>query len=485
MLRVGSRILERELSYIIHEPILEVSRDDPATLRTRRNALRRTSSARAGGSSAAPEPAPFRFSPRRDELLIFWLVSLAAIVIPFLVAPGLTGFRIGKEILLVAVGVGAAGLMLASTLAFTPPFLALWREQRPAAVLVFAAVGWTAIATAFSAQPILSLVSLVWVAAAGAFFIATLGGSSGGAPLFMVGVAIVPAAINGAVAFLQRVGWWTPVALDPALPSRIRTSGFVGNPNDLAGYLLLPLIASIALAIIARGWLRWTAAASAALMLVGLVASETITALVALVAALFAMAALRSVRAVAGFMALGVGIVVLAWIIDLPIAERGVVIVNQAISGDLWTATSFRTQSWLVAWRMFTEHPLTGVGPGCYGLLYMAFKMVLSVRHPEFLASPENFGEAHNDHLQTLAVSGLPGYFIFLVALYALAKVSFRASGTDLRARFARWFSFPAATGFAVLSLGQFPLELAAPLAVGLYLAALAIGWEASCASSD
>lgn len=473
-----------ELSYIIVPPILEGSHDKSSTLRARRKALRRASAARPD-STAAPKPAAFRFSSRRDELLIFWLVSLATIIIPFFVAPGMNGFRIGKEILLISAGAAAAGLMLTSALAFIPPFQILWREQRTVLVLVFAAVAWTAIAGAFSVQPVLSLISLVWVATAGAFFIAALGGSSGGAPLIMLSVAIVPAAVNGAVAVLQRVGWWSPVALDPSLPSRIRTSGFVGNPNDLAGYLLLPLIASIALSIVARGWLRWAAGAGAAVILVGLIASETITATVALVAALFAMAALRSIRAVVIVLLVGCGIGVVAWIFDVPIAERGVVVVTQAINGDLWRATSSRTQSWLVAWRMFTENPLTGVGPGCYGLLYLAFKMVLSVRHPEFLASPQNFGEAHNDHLQTLAVSGLPGYFLFVMAVYLLGRVSFRVRGTDLRARFARWFSLPAAIGFAVLSLGQFPLELAAPLAVGLYLAGLAIGWEASCESSD
>ena len=419
---------------------------------------------------------------RLDERLIFWFASAAAIAVPFVVAAGRDGFRIGKEIVFVAAGAIVAGLMLAAALAIAPPFRAMWRERRTEVVLAAAVVIWTAIATFFSIQQTLSLVTLSWVVAAAALFLAVLGGGleSG---LAMANVAILPAAVNALVAMSQRLGWWQPVHLDPDLPARIRTAGFVGNPNDLSGYLLLPLIASVSIAIVTRDRWRWFYGAIAIILAGGIAASETITAMAALLAGLFAMALLVSRRK-----ALGLGVALLASVavasyLQLPLVDRLFSVFGQASAGDLLAATSSRTQAWLIAWRMFLDHPVAGVGPGCYGLMYLAYKMSVAKSHPEFLASPENYGEAHNDHLQTLAVSGVPGYLLLVAALLFLGSVSFRQTAEGTRGRFAKLFALPAAVSLAVVMAGQFPLELGAPLIVILYLCALTLAWRTRCES--
>jgi O-antigen ligase len=105
--------------------------------------------------------------------------------------------------------------------------------------------------------------------------------------------------------------------------------------------------------------------------------------------------------------------------------------------------------------------------------------MELLAKHPEFMSSEENFHDVHNDHLQILATTGVPGYLLFLAALWQLARVSFDAHADgDTRTRFARRFAFPAAAAFVVLTLAQFPLELSAPTLQALFFAALTVAWR-------
>jgi O-antigen ligase len=96
-----------------------------------------------------------------------------------------------------------------------------------------------------------------------------------------------------------------------------------------------------------------------------------------------------------------------------------------------------------------------------------------------------NFGEAHNDHLQVLAGTGLVGYGFMLAAIALLASRSFirRADDDDERARFARLASLPLAIGFSVSALAQFPLELAAALTAYLFYSALCVAWSTESTS--
>jgi small-conductance mechanosensitive channel len=98
-----------------------------------------------------------------------------------------------------------------------------------------------------------------------------------------------------------------------------------------------------------------------------------------------------------------------------------------------------------------------------------------------------SFAETHNDHLQVAAETGLPGYAIFLSALFVLAWPSRRraviASGAavppqTVRRSFAHAFRAPLAAAFFVAALAQFPLQLAAPRLAFITLAALAVGWD-------
>src|SRR5712692_5624931 len=98
---------------------------------------------------------------------------------------------------------------------------------------------------------------------------------------------------------------------------------------------------------------------------------------------------------------------------------------------------------------MFKEHPAVGIGPGCFGYWYMPYKMMTLASHPDFLQSTENVHDVHSDHLQVLAVSGVPGYAIFLAGFWLFGRVSFAArKRPDERAEFAHQYALPAAVAF-------------------------------------
>jgi O-antigen ligase len=91
-----------------------------------------------------------------------------------------------------------------------------------------------------------------------------------------------------------------------------------------------------------------------------------------------------------------------------------------------------------------------------------------------------NFGETHNDHLQTAAEAGLPGYALFLAGVAVVAFYGRRRHRPEASAetQVAHALRPPLAVTFFVLCLAQFPLQLAAPRLMFLTFAALSLGWE-------
>ena len=140
----------------------------------------------------------------------------------------------------------------------------------------------------------------------------------------------------------------------------------------------------------------------------------------------------------------------------------------------------------LTAIEMIKAHPLVGVGPGCFGFHYMDARVALRDEYPAaFLQSyPQNWGEVHDDHLQVMCETGLPGYAIYLAAVVAFIVPALRRRTVDAslpaRKRFARTLRVPLATTFFVICIAQFPLEVAASRVMFLTLAAVVNGWDES-----
>ena len=137
----------------------------------------------------------------------------------------------------------------------------------------------------------------------------------------------------------------------------------------------------------------------------------------------------------------------------------------------------------LTAIEMTKAHPVTGVGPGAFKYQFMPERIAIKSIYPRALTRgfPQNFGETHNDHLQVAAETGLPGYALFLTAIGVLAlplRRYAREAPATPRQRFAHALRAPLAVTFFVLTLAQFPLQVAAPRMMFLALAALARGWD-------
>ncbi len=75
---------------------------------------------------------------------------------------------------------------------------------------------------------------------------------------------------------------------------------------------------------------------------------------------------------------------------------------------------SWRLENWRIGWHIFLDHPLMGVGPGCYGAAYIGY----------MTAAANESRYAHNAWIQLLAELGLPGGLLWLIftlaAIYSL-----------------------------------------------------------------
>jgi O-antigen ligase len=414
------------------------------------------------------------------DLFVRAPIILAFLFGPFVVSGGLDSFRLPKELFFEACAILAAG-------ALSIQLLLEWTamRQRIAAVrwelaLVGSALLWTAVTAALSTNRAISVQSLLWVACAAVLFVATVLAAQtwtvGGA----TSILLVPAVVNAAIATLQRLDLWTPLhALDPSLPLRLRTTALIGNADDLGSYLVAPLVMALALGLIARGRMRMASLCVAALLCAGILASGSLGAMISLVAAAVAMTLLSGGRRKLRLAVGGLAVLLATVLVVQPIRERLRSTLRAVRVGDAMSLTSNRVPAFMTAWAMFRTRPLIGLGPGTFHWWYMPYKVELNRRHPELTdAEVENFGEAHNDHLELLAVAGLPGYAIFLTAIARLGRLSARADASEqLPATFARVCSLPLGVSVFVLALTQFPLELAAPLGAILQSTALCVAW--------
>ena len=402
----------------------------------------------------------------------------AIVVIPCTVSiAGKDSFRDPKEYLLRAAAILAASLLVAIAI-FDPARLReSLRKLRPQLTIAGAVLLWTAVTTLTSTNRRLSYSSLLYVACCAVLFIAVSIAFHDRA-LSAISVLLIPAVINTVVLILQEFRIWDMYPLSE--PSR--RSALIGNPNDVGAYLLCGAIVAAAACFAGPGR-RLPHAIVAALLAGGIVMTQSVTAIVSYSAAIVVMGARlswKSTGLVVAVVLLTFGVVVAA---DPPLRTRAESMRAALGAGDYNTLTSYRLTAFAAALQMLQRHPITGVGPGCYGSSYFEQKIAAEARHPVLHASGErvhNFGEAHSDLLQTGAVAGIPGLIILGISLVFIASISFRGIGTasNFQANFARICSLPLAVGVAVLMVAQFPLELAASSLSIVVGAALCTTWS-------
>lgn len=418
-------------------------------------------------------------SPRRFLVVLWVLLAAILLITPLVMVPySYDVFRTPKDVVflsltLLLIVAAAGGALLSDDVA---PLL---RLRQPVIFIALAAPLWTAIVTMTAVRTDLGLYKPLTVVCFSVFFLAVLVTAkerSFPALLFV----FIPAALNTILATLQSTGTWQPWPVDPRVPFRLRTTGLIGNPNDLGTYLTLPLLAAFAAAIAwpRRKWMYGVAV----LLLVGIASAQSVTPVIATMTGLFMMGVTSSSRRVRYAM-FGAVLAVIAIAAVHPASRlRFVKLFESASLGRLPELTSMRVVPAATAWSMFVDRPLLGVGPGSFAGLYMTGKFETDVKFPQWIrAGNESFSNVHNDHLQVLAETGVPGYAIFIAALAALGAITFRREPpADERARFARTFAFPAAAAFAMLALAQFPLQLTAPMVPAIFLAGLCFAWSAN-----
>ncbi|HEX2123501.1 MAG TPA: hypothetical protein VHL59_17855, partial [Thermoanaerobaculia bacterium] len=235
---------------------------------------------------------------RRFSALLWTLVSVTVVVTPLVISRSAADvFRTPKDVVfqtlaLLIFGVGVAGCL------FSDAILATFRTHRTALMVAAAAVLWTAVATLTSLKPIVSFFKPLTVFCLAAFFVASMWavwnrGSSA------ITAALAPAVVNAVVAFLQSIEVWSPIELGAVTDPRLRTTAFLGNPNDVGSFFVLPAIAAVAAALAWRN-LKWLYVL-AVIAVAGVVAAQSITSMIALACglgtAIFTPAAKRFRRA--------------------------------------------------------------------------------------------------------------------------------------------------------------------------------------------
>lgn len=380
-------------------------------------------------------------------------------------------FRLPKVLLLRL----AAILALFGFVAFArrAEYTLLWRSHRTVVALAAALVAWSAISATLATRPWTAWNAVITIAA-GAIFAVAAASTARVAGLLMLDALMLPALANSVVFLAQRFGGWDPFNA----PEYLGRIALLGNPNDVGAYLVGPALASIATVLCAHGVRRIAYLPVAMLFTGALLASRAKTALAAFLVALAVMIIARwgkrgsvAVAAIGALLITGVSL--------SPLRDR--IVSSEAVRSweGLNVAMTGRMNAFAAAWQMFLDRPLLGVGPGGFAPHYFEYRLRadrdyghLTPFRLESLGYPMNFGETHNDHLQTLAELGIVGYALWAGALLYVASRSLRTQGQSTRARVGRVLAAPLSAALAVTALAAFPMQIAAPAATFIALGA-------------
>jgi O-antigen ligase len=410
------------------------------------------------------------------------VVALFTLAIPLLVIVGAKDtFRVPKDALFRAEAIVLSALYVAAAIVRPPREWRIdWRSRGVALPMLI--VGWTAITTLTSTNRGRSIDSLVTACATIVVFFATVAFARrrGFKTLFFI---LIPAIANAVLGALQEFDVWNPFLAPWGVTHHQRSTALIGNPNDAGGYLAAVTLAALAAAVATRQYRKLFVIAAVVLSL-GLLVNQTLTAIVAFAAAALLLAAMRSrLGALSGALLLLIVILIATAVIP-PLRQRVTNMRGWLERGDYNALLTNRVTPFVAAAMMARDHPLVGVGPGCFAWQYFPYKLEAERRFPSLRTAfnrNKNFGEVHNDHLQVAAETGVPGYLLLLASIVTLASMSIaRRTGSDERDRleFTRILAIPLAFEFLVLALAQFPLELTAVSSQFVFLAALCAAWS-------
>ncbi|MEO8215483.1 MAG: O-antigen ligase family protein [Acidobacteriota bacterium] len=448
---------------------------------------------RSGTEKVRPDPGP-----ETHERWLWRVVALLVLAIPLMFSPsGKDLFNLPKDILFRAGMIAIAAILVMAWPSSASLFSRRdWRK--PSVAIALGALAWTAVAAVFSSDRGISAVSLATTAALTLFYLLTLR-LAVRQELQAIWLLLVPAILNALMVMMQESGLQPLNVERLSYDPHLSTTGFLGNPNVAGAFLTGPALAAVALAVATRGRRRYVALATAAVLLVGILASRTLTSLLAYGTGMAAMVAVSSWRMALKLAAPALIAAVIFINLYAPLRYRVRSLIHSARTGEYNLLLTNRLTPFLAAGTMAADHPLLGIGPGTFGHHYFDYKILAEARHPGLVTDIQrsswsfSFSEVHNDHLEVLAETGLPGYLLFLGALFILAAGSLPEldqrlrvltgadppvpSGDSRRLHFARILALPLVASFFVLALAQFPLQLISTATAYLFLAALCRSW--------
>jgi O-antigen ligase len=417
----------------------------------------------------------------RIDHLIRLVVLVGAVITPIAFSTTVfDAFRLPKELALYA-----TAILLLALWVIRIAFTGSWHYNRLAPEFMLSAAGsaWFAVCVLLSTNRLLSLNTVPWFIS-GVLVILVTAAFGGTRSWRLLPWILAPALVNSATLVFQVFRGWDVVVPPEGTPTRNTFTAFVGNPDDLGSYLVVPMLVGAALALTLRRH-RTILGCIWVFLLLSVVLTQTVTALLASAAALIAMALQWNRRAA---VAVIVGLTLLLTAMSytyVPLRvrlERGAAV---AAAGDLTLLLSGRPLAFVTAIEMFKERPLTGVGPGCFAFQYLPYRLRAEQEYPSLAITLSdeqrvNYGSVHNDHLQLLAETGLPGYAIFIAAGIFIASLSWRRRetvGAEDRHRqmIIRLLPLPLVIAFFVTALGQFPLHIAATLYPYAFVAGICI----------
>lgn len=202
-------------------------------------------------------------------------------------------------------------------------------------------------------------------------------------------------------------------------PGRLASS--IGDPNFLAAALVSAVPLAFALSA-TRDGVGWKAAAFGVVLVlvIGVVASQSRGGLAAAVAMWIAAVVVLPRRGrVLALGALGGLALVVAFTLNPTSWER---VTQQA------TESTGRVDLWTVAWQVFQDHPLNGVGLNNFGQVAGEYVRDVGPLDDVALVVVDIDREVHNIYLQLLSENGIVGMVLFALVVLGCMRASLRAA---------------------------------------------------------
>lgn len=394
---------------------------------------------------------------------MFWLLAVLIAAIPAAHSISLPGPFTLPKVLIFWLGAGALTTAFGLTVLTRGPARL---PSGPGAILPGALLALLIFSTAFSIDPIISIVGargrhlglFTYLAAVVFFYAAASSVTTERMALFSRFIA-VPAAAISLLALAQRAGLKYPVDFSRELGAR--AGGTIGNPNFLGIYLAMALILALGLAGAERPRGRKAWWATSAVIGAGLLATNSLAAWIAAAAAgalftVFYPAKRRDARPSSRLVKRAAA----------PAALTVALIALLIFRTDAASSLADRLAIWTGGARAFARAPLLGTGLDT--LAYVMPKV-----QPLSLG-PREFGDAHNLFLTLGGSAGAAALLIFL------SMVWFWARGTKMDAAEAPQSAvllFSYKLCLAVYVIGHlFGPESIAPLAVFWTIAGVVAG---------